>query len=72
MKRIVLLSVFVLLVIIACGEDRPRSPLAPVMAPAANASADLDQCANGPVLSPVNCTAASEWVNGNLGSSKAT
>ncbi|HEU4870475.1 MAG TPA: hypothetical protein VFT08_06470 [Pyrinomonadaceae bacterium] len=37
----------------------------------ANPAADLDQCANGPADAPVNCTAATDWVNGNLGASKA-
>jgi hypothetical protein len=41
---------------------------------AGNPSADLDQCANDPLPSPVTdgCNvAASEWVNGNLGASKS-
>src|SRR4029079_2967449 len=41
---------------------------------AGNPSATLDQCANGSVTSPdtTPCqTTGSEWVNGNLGSSKA-
>src|SRR2546421_3457071 len=41
---------------------------------AANASADLDQCANDPAPSPSSdgCnTNANQWVNGNLGASKA-
>jgi uncharacterized repeat protein (TIGR01451 family) len=40
---------------------------------AANPAADLDQCANGSVTSPdpTPCQSASEWVNGNLGGSKA-
>ena len=46
MKRIALLSVFVLLVIMACGEDKPRSPLAPLLAPAANVGINMDQCQN--------------------------
>jgi hypothetical protein len=40
----------------------------------ANPSADLDQCANDPAPSPSTdgCSAsASDWVNGNLGASKA-
>src|SRR5215216_51483 len=40
----------------------------------ANSSADLDQCANDPAPSPNTdgCNAsASDWVNGNLGASKA-
>ena len=40
----------------------------------ANPSADLDQCANGPAPSPNTdgCdTAAGDWVNGNVGASKA-
>src|SRR4051794_7523530 len=36
----------------------------------ASGSADLDQCANGSLGSPSDC-APSEWVNGNLGASKA-
>ena len=43
-------------------------------ASAANPSADLDQCANDPIPSPNTdgCnTNANEWVNGNLGGSKA-
>jgi hypothetical protein len=39
-------------------------------AEAANPSATLDQCANGPLSSPSNCS-PDAWVNGNLGSSKA-
>ena len=41
---------------------------------AANPSADLDQCANDPSPSPSTngcSTAASDWVNGNLGASKS-
>ena len=41
---------------------------------AANPSANLDQCANDPAPSPSNngCdTAATQWVNGNLGASKS-
>jgi len=39
-----------------------------------NESANLDQCANGNPLSSTACNSsnASDWVNGNLGSSKAT
>ena len=39
---------------------------------AANAAANLDQCANGPLgtLLP-SCTNGSDWVNGNLGGGKA-
>ena len=39
-----------------------------------NASANLDQCANGGVLDPTEndpACAPREWVNGNLGPSKA-
>ncbi|HEY3163726.1 MAG TPA: hypothetical protein VGJ71_05165 [Candidatus Limnocylindrales bacterium] len=45
-----------------------------VVAAAGNPSATLDQCANGSATSPdtTPCqTTASEWVNGNLGASKA-
>jgi len=45
-----------------------------VVIAAGNPSATLDQCANGSVTSPdtTPCqTTGSEWVNGNLGSSKA-
>src|SRR3954451_3666002 len=48
--------------------------LAAPMASAANPSANLDQCANDPAPSASNngCdTAASQWVNGNLGASKS-
>jgi hypothetical protein len=40
---------------------------------AANQSATLDQCANGSLSSPdtTPCQTGTEWVNGNLGSSKA-
>ena len=40
---------------------------------AANPSATLDQCANGTLASPdtTPCQTGTEWVNGNLGSSKA-
>src|SRR6266540_4467116 len=39
---------------------------------AANPSADLDQCANGSLASPnVPACNPNEWVNGNLGASKA-
>ena len=39
---------------------------------AANPSANLDQCANGSLASPnVPACNPTEWVNGNLGSSKA-
>jgi hypothetical protein len=37
---------------------------------AANPSATLDQCANGPAASPTGCN-PNTWVNGNLGASKA-
>jgi uncharacterized repeat protein (TIGR01451 family) len=44
----------------------------PGLAQAANPSADLDQCANGSLAAPnVPACAPDEWVNGNLGSSKA-
>jgi hypothetical protein len=46
----------------------------PAAATGANAAANLDQCANGAAPSPSNdgCdVAAADWVNGNLGSSKA-
>ena len=41
---------------------------------AGNPSADLDQCANGNPLSATACNAANEsdWINGNVGASKAT
>jgi uncharacterized repeat protein (TIGR01451 family) len=39
---------------------------------AANPSADLDQCANGPApSSPTNGCNPDQWVNGNLGASKS-
>jgi prealbumin domain-containing protein len=40
---------------------------------AGNPSATLDQCANGSLSNPdgTPCQSSSEWVNGNLGSSKA-
>src|SRR5687767_11412945 len=47
----------------------PFSPLAPAFA--ANPAADLDQCANGGVGAPDEQCAGSNWVNGNLGGSKA-
>jgi hypothetical protein len=39
----------------------------------ANPSADLDQCANGSLSNPdaTPCQSSNEWVNGNLGGSKA-
>jgi Prealbumin-like fold domain len=42
-------------------------------AQAANPSANLDQCANGSITAPdpTPCQSAPEWVNGNLGASKA-
>jgi uncharacterized repeat protein (TIGR01451 family) len=47
----------------------------PSVAFAANPSANLDQCANGQAPSPAsdgcNGTAGTDWVNGNLGASKA-
>src|SRR3954471_11572433 len=44
----------------------------PGVARAANPSANLDQCANGSAASPnVPACDPSEWVNGNLRSSKA-
>src|SRR6185503_9195025 len=46
----------------------------PPVARAASPAANLDQCANDPAPSPHTngcATAASEWVNGNLGSSKS-
>jgi uncharacterized repeat protein (TIGR01451 family) len=44
----------------------------PGLAQAANPSASLDQCANGSLAAPnVPACAPDEWVNGNLGSSKA-
>src|SRR5579871_4339262 len=46
----------------------------PLVAPLANPSADIDQCANDPAPSPSSdgCDSnASQWVNGNLGASKA-
>jgi hypothetical protein len=48
--------------------------LLPGAALTANPSANLDQCANGPAPSPSSdgCNVnASDWVNGNLGASKA-
>jgi hypothetical protein len=44
-----------------------------VVIAAGNPSATLDQCANGSVSSPdtTPCQTGTEWVNGNLGSSKA-
>ena len=69
MKRIALLSVLMLLVINACGEDKPRPPLAPAVM-AGNPSARLDQCANGPVGGEVQCAGAA-WVNGNVNEQKA-
>jgi hypothetical protein len=47
--------------------------LTSVVAIAASPSASLDQCANGSVSSPdaTPCQSGNEWVNGNLGSSKA-
>ncbi len=48
------------------------STVTPVVA--ANASANLDQCANDPAPSPNTdgcSTSASDWVNGNLGASKS-
>ena len=38
---------------------------------AASTGANLDQCANGPLSVPVGCSASGEWVNGNLGATKA-
>src|SRR5919109_3079022 len=47
------------------------APAIPV-AEAANPSASLDQCANGSLASPtVPACNPNEWVNGNLGASKA-
>jgi hypothetical protein len=49
--------------------------LLPGAAVSANPSANLDQCANGPAPSPSSdgCNAsATDWVNGNLGASKAS
>jgi hypothetical protein len=44
----------------------------PGLARAANPSANLDQCANGDLTAPNDPACAPvEWVNGNLGSSKA-
>ena len=54
--------------------DWGADPLASVTFTDANPSADLDQCANDPFPSPSTdgCSAsASDWVNGNLGESKA-
>ena len=44
---------------------------APNMAPAANPAVNLDQCANGPLATPAFCDLSGDWVNGNLGMSKA-
>jgi uncharacterized repeat protein (TIGR01451 family) len=46
----------------------------PGTATGANPSANLDQCANGSPISSTACDAshAADWVNGNVGSSKAT
>jgi len=41
-----------------------------LMAPAAEGSGDLDQCANGKVTAPVRCI-GSAWVNGNLNPNKS-
>src|SRR4051812_46654043 len=38
----------------------------PLLARAANPAADIDQCRNGTVASPVQCANAA-WVNGNIG-----
>src|SRR5713226_3472750 len=46
----------------------------PQVATGANPSANLDQCANDPAPSPSSdgCnSSATQWVNGNLGASKA-
>src|SRR5262249_16063732 len=40
------------------------------IAEAANASADVDECRNGTLASPVACT-GSAWVNGNAGASNS-
>src|SRR5688500_9134059 len=47
--------------------------IAAVVAPPAFAAqnADIDQCANGPLSAPEECVFDSNWVNGNLGASKA-
>jgi uncharacterized repeat protein (TIGR01451 family) len=50
------------------------TPMSVGTALAASPSANLDQCANDPAPSPPTngcATSASEWVNGNLGSSKS-
>ena len=70
-KRIALVSLIVLLVAVACRDERPMPITAPNMAPAANPAVNLDQCANGPLATPAFCDLSGDWVNGNLGMSKA-
>ncbi len=61
--RLMLAFAFILL------SASPDPRMVPV-AEAANPSASLDQCANGPLSAPSTCN-PNDWVNGNLGSSKA-
>ena len=51
----------------ATGENSNRSD---VTAFDANASVDIDQCANGPLSSPVPCIGGA-WQNGNLNGNQA-
>src|SRR5512133_1221381 len=61
-----ILFVFLALVVLTVGASSATT------VSAANPSADLDQCANGSLSAPNNpaCN-PNEWVNGNLGASKA-
>src|SRR3954470_13348214 len=38
---------------------------------AANPSADIDQCGNGPASAPEGCTATGNWIHGDLTGTKA-
>ena len=61
---------FVLLQVAFLGTATLVAPAG--VALAANPSADLDQCANGPApSSPTNGCNPDEWVDGNLGASKS-
>jgi hypothetical protein len=69
-RRVRLLVAGVLVFAVAFAQEALMLP-----ASAANPSANLDQCANDSAPSPPTdgCdTSASQWVNGNLGASKAS
>lgn len=61
-------SILSALVLVACAD--PGSSLDESAPVSKQPAANLDQCANGPLATPVPCTGAA-WVNGNLNPNQA-